>query len=113
VEISCQWCGKPGLVKMLHGATEYTWTACAKHADRALDMVRLAQSNSLAPVCLHCGDRMPVPARPQGGGKTKRYCSPRCRTAAHRAGQNRVNAPLTLHEALGTEPATHGPGRRR
>lgn len=58
---------------------------------------------------------MPVPARPQGGGRTKRYCGPRCRTAAYRA-RPPSWAPDTLHAALGTVPATdpagnHPPGR--
>lgn len=33
--------------------------------------------------CAWCRDPMPVPARPQGGGKTKLYCSDRCRIAAY------------------------------
>jgi hypothetical protein len=36
--------------------------------------------------CSWCGDPMPVPERPQGGGRTKLYCSPAHKQAAHRAG---------------------------
>lgn len=56
---------------------------------------------SLRPVCERCGAAMPVPARTQGGGRTKRYCSTRCRVAAHRLRTD----PGTLHGAFGTEPA--------
>lgn len=36
--------------------------------------------------CSWCGEPMPVPERPQGGGRTKLYCSPAHKQAAHRAG---------------------------
>lgn len=40
--------------------------------------------------CEQCGADMHMPAaRPQGGGRTKRFCSGRCRTESHRANQRR------------------------
>lgn len=71
---------------------------CGKHLERAHTLFR----SSKRPVCEHCGADMPVPAREQGGGRTKRYCSGRCRTAAHRA-RPPSWGPDTLHGALGTD----------
>jgi hypothetical protein len=34
--------------------------------------------------CAWCRDSMPVPSRGQGGGRTKRFCSPACKQAHHR-----------------------------
>jgi hypothetical protein len=34
--------------------------------------------------CAWCLEPMPVPVRPQGGGRTKKFCSDTCRQAEHR-----------------------------
>jgi hypothetical protein len=34
--------------------------------------------------CTSCGQTMAVPDRPQGGGRTKLYCSPGCRQRSYR-----------------------------
>ncbi len=42
-----------------------------------------------------------------GTGRPKLYCGARCRVRAYRERQREAHAaPLTLHAALGTEPAT-------
>jgi hypothetical protein len=74
--------------------------ACDGHRPAEPDRFDAEQ---LRPVCEWCGHAMPVPAREQGGGRTKRYCSGRCRTAAHRS-RPAPWAPDTLHGALGTVP---------
>lgn len=38
--------------------------------------------------CAWCADPMPVPSREQGGGRTKRFCSPACKQAHHRWSRN-------------------------
>jgi hypothetical protein len=44
-------------------------------------------------VCVWCRDPMPVPARPQGGGRTKRFCSEACKVASHRWTHDPDNNP--------------------
>ncbi|MCU1592553.1 MAG: hypothetical protein JWP11_3809 [Frankiales bacterium] len=98
----CQKCKLPAVVQLVQPLTGYTWQACRRHAAGVLDMLVGVNLAVLRPVCEHCGDEMPVPRREQGGGRTKRYCSTRCRTAAYRLRQWPTD---TLHAALGTEPA--------
>lgn len=43
--------------------------------------------------CSWCGDPMPVPERPQGGGRTKLYCSDAHKQAAHRAAREANSGP--------------------
>lgn len=43
--------------------------------------------------CSWCGEPMEVPDRPQGGGRTKRFCSEAHKQAAHRAAQQATSAP--------------------
>lgn len=61
--------------------TEAIPPAYTAHLGRQL-MTYLGQP--LRPVCEQCGSAMSTPAREQGGGRTKRYCSGACRVAAHR-----------------------------
>jgi hypothetical protein len=74
---------------------------------RHLEDVRtpVGTSSLRRPVCQHCGEWMTVPDREQGGGRTKRYCSGRCRTAASRAAKASAWPVDTLHAALGVERA--------
>lgn len=43
--------------------------------------------------CAWCTDPMPVPARQQGGGRTKRFCSAACKQAHHRWTQDPQRFP--------------------
>ena len=57
-------------------------------AKRLRDLLSTTESRHHSRVnghCSWCGDPMPVPERPQGGGRTKLYCSPAHKQAAHRA----------------------------
>lgn len=89
------------MLLLTHAEDGTTWATCPTHA--TLTLATAKHHEPLVPVCRWCGEAMTVPARPQGGGRTKRFCSPACRAAAHRA--NRWPAD-TLHGALGVEKAT-------
>jgi hypothetical protein len=74
---------------------------CGEHFEDAEELLGAAW---LLPVCEQCGADMPVPERAQGGGRTKRFCSGRCRTAAHRA-RPAAWAADTIHAVAGVERA--------
>jgi hypothetical protein len=56
--------------------------------------------------CSWCGEPMPTPDRPQGGGRTKLYCSETHRVAAHRARK------LPSEKSRGGSPPMPGEWRR-
>lgn len=64
--------------------------------DPSIDQLRkslTASAGRLNGRCSWCGGPMPVPERPQGGGRTKLYCSDAHKQAAHRAAREANSGP--------------------
>jgi hypothetical protein len=84
-----------GLIEQLHAqlqfvaAVDHDVELVLRDADQWLSDYEAAAQGGKVPTringkCVWCGEAMPVPTRAQGGGRTKRFCSPAHRIAHHR-----------------------------
>lgn len=105
LDITCQvpFCGRGSRYQLRDLNFNDCRYVCARHLDQA-ERLFAPVAAAKRPVCIRCGEAMPVPEREQGGGRTKLYCSTRCRVAAHRARPAPWSSD-TLHGSLGTEKA--------
>ncbi|MCW2853487.1 MAG: hypothetical protein JWM84_3151 [Nocardioides sp.] len=86
--LEAAWAGQPydpSLVEAHLMAYRDKWLPAALRAAGLEEAPQPFGHPGRRPICEQCGSRMDVPNREQGGGRTKRFCSSRCRTAAHRA----------------------------